>query len=196
METDFIQTMTYFDTALTVGEKLEEDKFELAGLLRVAVDDEGRTIREFAEARDGNVEREDSYSNYVKAERFRIAIAGLPEYFTLREGLGISYFYLAWEMWQSREWPVDFETVIEWLLDVFYTENGVVKKRGTRWLRNRWYEATGREKTFVQFVVSLQKLWARMKPIVIGRKDAINASDADKAAKLADLMGQVERLLE
>ena len=29
METDFIQTMTYFDTALTVGEKQAEDWLEV-----------------------------------------------------------------------------------------------------------------------------------------------------------------------
>ena len=195
-EADFVREMTCFDTALTVGERLEEDKWELAGLLRVAVDDEERTIREFAELRDGNIEREDTYANYVKAERFRIAIAGLPEYVNLRTNLGISYFYLAWEMWQSRDWPVDFELVMEWLLDVQYTENGVVKKRGTRWLRQQWYQATGREKSFGQFVVSLKRLWERMKPIAQGAKDAMNAEDAEKAARLVELMDEVEELLD
>jgi hypothetical protein len=196
MEADFTRAMTAFDEALGVGEQLEAHKWKLGDLLRQAVDDEERTIRDFALARDGNVEREDTYSNYVKAERFRLCVEHFEEYPLLASCLGISYFYLAWEMWTHRDYPVDFELVMEWLTDAIYRENGQVRTRGTRGLRNRWYEATGREKTFTQFVASLQKLWARMKPVVIGRKDALNASDAAKAAKLAKLMDEVEELLD
>ena len=71
-----------------------------------------------------------------------------------------------------------------------------MKKRGTRWLRQQWYQATGREKSFGQFVVSLKRLWERMKPIAQGAKDAMNAEDAEKAARLVELMDEVERILE
>ena len=184
----FLETMTAFDEALGIAENVNENKLRMGEKLRQAMDDEERTTREFAMARDGNFEKEDTYRNYVKAARFLILVKGLEEYETIRT-LDISYLYVAFDAWNSQ---LDFEDVVELLLDVFRTDG---KRKGVRWLRLQYDDALGRSKGFSDYIKRLQSFIKSFRPIAVGKKDSMNEKDADKAGRLVVLMDEITEIL-
>lgn len=180
--------MTAFDNAEKIAQAINQDKWKLGSNLRVAVDDEGRTIREFCVKVDGNYDHEDSYGNYVKADRFKDAIKDIPEYETLIT-LPISYF---WNAWRGLESGLDFELLIEWLLDSFREGGG---KTTVRVLQDKIKQALGNERTMDDYMRMLMRLWRRMKPTVIGRKSALSVSEAATAQAIEYHMSEIERLV-
>ena len=181
--------MTAFDEALEIAFALNNDKWQLGSKLRIAIDEENRTIREFCLRRDGNYDHEDSYGNYVMAVRFRKMILDVPEYMTLMT-LPISYF---WNAYRAHEKGVDFELILEWLLDSFQKDGS---KLSVRILQDKIKQALGHEKTMEDYTGLLMRLWHRMKPIIIGRKSALNVSEAVKAQAIEYHMNEIERLID
>ena len=180
--------MSAFDEALEIAFALNHDKWQLGAKLRIAIDEEGRTIREFCLKCDGNYDHEDSYSNYVKAIRFRKMILDVPEYMELLT-LPISYF---WNAYRGIEKGVDFELILEWLLESFQKDGS---KLSVRILQDKIKQALGHEKTADDYVSLLMRLWYRMKPTIIGRKSALNVSEAAKAQAIEYHMNEIERLV-
>jgi len=178
-----ITEMTAFDEALTIDETIEDNKWKLAGKLFEAVEIEGHTLREFAIARNGNPEREDTYSNYYKAEAFRITCLNLPEYETLMQ-LPISYWYTA-----ARS-KMDFEDIIEKMLDCFLKDG----RKGQRWLAAQLNPDKG--KTFEDLLKTGRNWVEKIKPIAIGKQEAMDTRQAKRARRIVRLLVWLERVLE
>ena len=176
--------MSAWDEAKRIRPKLENDKWKLGDCLRRAVDEEQKEIREFALEVDGNKDHEDTYGNYVRAERFRLRCVGLPCYDQLMQ-LSISYWYTAFRS------GMDFEDIIDAMLGCFLKDG---RRRTVRWFDNEINP--DKSKSFTEYLLSGIKWIKNVKPFVIGRKSAINVSDAEMAEELEYHLGKAQDLIE
>ena len=175
--------MTAYEEAKRIRPELENDKWKLGDCLRRAVDEEQKEIREFALEVDGNKDHEDTYGNYVRAERFRLLCVGFPEYEQLMK-LPISYWYTAFRS------PMDFEDVVQTMLDCFLRDG---KRRPIR-----WFDAEinpDKAKGFSEYLLAGMKWIKNIKPFAIGRMSALNVSEADYAKDLVYHLNEAEHLM-
>jgi hypothetical protein len=186
--------MTHYDKALQIAENLETGKWELGAELLDAIETESRTIREFALERDKETMKEDTYSNYTKAVRFRRLTADYPCIFKLHV-LPISYWYSAWRYIERNNFDEEeIERVLDKMYWCAYDEQG---KQRDRFKGVRIIQAmSSPEKSIEEMERMLSKKLENYLPLITGRKEAMNASEALRAWRLSKLVALLLRALK
>jgi hypothetical protein len=170
--------VTAFDQAVALRQNVKGVEWQIGALLLEAERCEGRTIREYALAVDRNYDREDTYSNWKRANQFKER--GYPESLNV---LPIGYFA---DAMTALDDGIDVEDIIEKLLWCAY-ENGHLRARfvGIRSFQAWRAEVTGKSKPIERVERELEKVIRNTLPMWAGRKDSMNISESFRASMIA-----------
>ena len=108
--------MTILDEALEIATVLEDGKWKLGDKLLEGLEAGEFTIREFALLRDKSTDRDDSYSNYARASKFKYLCSEMPGFDKLLK-LPMSYHYEAMKAIDAGQ---DIEDILDWMYQSAY----------------------------------------------------------------------------
>jgi hypothetical protein len=169
---------TAFDQAVALRAETKGAEWQIGKLLLMAERCEGRTIREYALAVDRNYDREDTYSNWKRANQFKER--GYPESLNV---LPISYFA---DAMTALDDGAEYEDIIDRLVYSAY-ENGRLRDRflGLRSFQAWRMEATGKGKPIEKVEGGLVKIIENTLPMWAGKKDSMNITESFRASMIA-----------
>lgn len=129
--------MNFFDNAVRTHLKYKAAGWSVGRYLMYAVDEEGKTVRDFCRAVDGKIDKEDTYARWMNANRFKDFIQKndipLVEFLN---NLEITYWAEAWT-------GLDDGWKLEDLLSTLQ-EAEQDPHKNIRWFRAKRAEATGK----------------------------------------------------
>lgn len=178
--------MTILDEALEIATSLEDGKWKLGDKLLEGLEAGEFTIREFALLRDKSTDREDSYSNYARASKFKYLCSEMPGFDKLLK-LPISYHYEAMKAIDAGQ---DIEDILDWMYQSAYDADGneLERYKGVRWFQSRTKKTQKGVDEIEQSLVHILELYI---PLITGRKEAMDVKEARLAwrkSKLAKLL--------
>lgn len=173
---------TILEEALKIAVTLEDGKWKLGEKLLEGLESNEFTIREFAFLRDHSYDREDSYSNYARAAKFRFLCKEVPRFNELSV-LQISYFYEAQKALDAGQ---DIEDILDWMWQSAYDEQGREREKykGIRWFQSKTRKTTKGVEEIEERLIRTLELYI---PLITGRKDAISEIEAMLARRKSRL---------
>jgi len=178
--------MTILEEALEIATVLEDGKWRLGEKLLEGLEQGEFTIREFALLRDKSYDREDSYSNYSRAAKFKFLCSEIPDFNKLLK-LPISYHY---EAMKAIDAGMDIEDILDLMYQSAYDGDGneLERYKGVRWFQSRTKKTQKGVDEIEQSLVHILELYI---PLITGRKEAMAEGEARLAwrkSKLAKLL--------